>query len=226
MSNLLKGRPLLDIDYMVDEVFKKKIPLDSNNLKNSKMHLIIPLTNARTGKPHYIDNKSNEDFFEILRAATAAPFVYGKLIKIKNERYFDGSFSDALPIEHPSVKNSRKIIILTRPDYDSQKINIEKFLSGMLKWKLEKGVFKALKEYSLVYNEHIERINKLEKNGDIIIRPSKKISRFNNSNKAILASIRHGYNDVVSNRKILQLIKDMKTSREGRRYFNQPPKHF
>ena len=162
IGNLFKGRPFLDIDYMVDEVFKKKIPLDPDKINKSKMHLVIPLTNAKTGKAEYFDSKTNEDIFEILRAAMAAPFVYGKFVKIRSKVYFDGSFSDPFPIDIPRIKDSRKIIILTKPSNNSKKTNTERVLLTMLQWKMKKGVYNALKDGYSIYNKKIDKITELK----------------------------------------------------------------
>ena len=118
--NILKCRPFFDIDYLVDEVFKKRIPLNENKVKASRMRLIVPLTNAETGDAEYFNNRTKFDFFEILRAAMAMPFAYNHTVKIGEKAYLDGALTDPLPINIPQIRESRKIIILTKPRSDSK----------------------------------------------------------------------------------------------------------
>ena len=74
LRNILKGYPMLDIDYLIDEIFKKKISLNKKKVNESKAKLFVPLTNTKTGEAEYFNNKTDADFFEILRATMAAPF--------------------------------------------------------------------------------------------------------------------------------------------------------
>jgi len=114
--NPLKGMPLVNIDYLID-VFKTKTALSSEKIHAAKTKIIAPLTNSSTGQVEYFDNRHGVDFMEVLRAETAMPLLYGKNVIISNDKYFDGGSSDPLPLDHPDIISSKKIIILTRtPD--------------------------------------------------------------------------------------------------------------
>lgn len=211
--NILNGYPFLNVDYVIDEIFKKRIPLNENKVKESKTKLIIPLTNFETGKAEYFDNRTKFDFFEILRAVMAAPFIYNKSIRINGSEYFDGSFGDPLPIDLPGIKDSRKIIILTKPrNNDMSTINISDNLMLMLfKLKFKSAAYESLKLNSILYQKRLNEIKKLEAKGDIVIYPSKKISRFDNKAESIKNSIEQGYKDAVSNQNLIRLMKKLKT---------------
>lgn len=76
--NLIKGKPIYNMEYLIREVFKKKYPLDVQAIYNSKSELRIPLFN-------YIHNKleiwrvpqhPKNVFWNILQAATAVHDQY------------------------------------------------------------------------------------------------------------------------------------------------------
>jgi len=144
----------------------------------------------------------------------AAPFLYNKQVEINGAKYFDGSFSDPLPINIPEIKDSRKIVLLTSSPNDHAALNLcmEKFLACIFRWKLNKNIRKSMESRYRIYQQTLSKLGRLEKKGDIIIRPSHRMSRFDNSPKTIFKNIRKGYNDAVFNKKIIELINDLKNS--------------
>ena len=90
----LTKRGAVNIDYLVDTVFKKKAPLDTKTLSKTKTRFYIPVTNATTGKTEFISNDSFFDYFETLRAAKALPIVYGKKVRLGLKKYIDGDMTE------------------------------------------------------------------------------------------------------------------------------------
>ncbi len=88
-------RHIMDVDYLIDEVFKKRLPLDVAALEKTKSICLIPTTNAKTGKTQYW-RSGLVDPFELLRAAKAIPYLYGKKITLKGRRYIDGEIGPTL----------------------------------------------------------------------------------------------------------------------------------
>lgn len=212
LANIARNKPILDIDYIIDDVFRKKIPLSHRKLKNSKMKLIMPLTNLKTQKAEYFSNKSSESIFEVLRAAMAVPLLYNKHIEIGGEKYFDGSFSDPVPIGIPEIKDSRKIVILASrlEDHDELNLRIEKILASLFRFKLNKTIRKNLERRYMIYKKTLKDLAELEKKGDVVIKPSKRMSRFDNRPKIIFENIKRGYDDAVSSEALIGLVDEMK----------------
>ena len=90
----------MDIDYLIDEVFKKQDKLDSQKLSLLNTKYYIPATDSNSRTRSYFCNDSSVDIFEILRATKAIPFFYNKKVVINGIDYIDGtvstSFDDAL----------------------------------------------------------------------------------------------------------------------------------
>ena len=110
IRNIFGGHPFVNVDYLIDCILKKRVPLKESAVKRSKMHLIVPLTNTVTGNVCYFDNRTHYNFFEVLRASMAMPFAYGKSVQIGLSRYIDGTLTNPLPTDVSCIKRSKKII--------------------------------------------------------------------------------------------------------------------
>jgi predicted patatin/cPLA2 family phospholipase len=51
----------MNIDYLINEVFKKQDVLDVSNIYNSNIQFFVPVTNSKTGEIKYFNNKDNAD---------------------------------------------------------------------------------------------------------------------------------------------------------------------
>lgn len=94
--SLLRFWRIVDIDYLVDHVFKKDVPLDTRCLRKSNTHYFISLTDAKTGNIHYACREDGIDPFELLRATKAMPLLFGKRVSINGTAYIDGEFLGTL----------------------------------------------------------------------------------------------------------------------------------
>ncbi|MBN1645840.1 patatin-like phospholipase family protein [Candidatus Woesearchaeota archaeon] len=227
LQNLARKRPVLDIDYAVDVIIKQKVPLDLDKIRKSMTKFIVPLTNVKTGKVKYYDNRSffkhhkKELFFEVLRAAMAVPFAYGKTVNIDGIKYFDGSYSDPLPINHPYVKNTQRIIILTDPlNYDFNYFRYEDMLDYAFKKKIPQGVYKSVLNKLKVFKQRFDEVVDLIGGDDIIIFPRKELPLLENSKRQLNKSIKQGYEDAKRHGLLKLFIQDLKKSKRAGYYFD------
>lgn len=105
---------IMDIDYLIDAVFKKQEPLDINKLRTSPIDWHIPITDYETGIPRYVSAKDGLDPFEILRATTALPIFFRRKIIIAGKRYVDGETGPRLDdhVAHAIEQGATKILAL------------------------------------------------------------------------------------------------------------------
>lgn len=82
---------IVDVDFLVDVIFKKQQPLNLERLSLRKSAYYILAKNVDTGASHYFSKNDKKDLFEILRATTAAPFFYGEKVTIDGSKYADGT---------------------------------------------------------------------------------------------------------------------------------------
>jgi len=80
-------RQIMDIDYLIDDVFKKQYPLDSKAISKSDINFYVSVRNSKTGKRRYISREDNLDVFEVTRATMAMPIIFGEEIKL-NDNYY------------------------------------------------------------------------------------------------------------------------------------------
>lgn len=112
---LLNGRGALDLDYLIDEVFRRRIPLDAARLRASDVPLEVPATDVDSGGVEYFDLR-RADPFRVLRAAMSLPGAVVEPVEIDGRRFVDGGVVDQLPIERAlSVGVTDATVILTRP---------------------------------------------------------------------------------------------------------------
>lgn len=91
-----RRRKMLDIDYLVDELFKKIFPIDLGQLRQSSLELLVPAICYETAQVKYFSSKDTQlNWFEVLRAAKALPLVYGKKVEIGGVHYFDTPYSSS-----------------------------------------------------------------------------------------------------------------------------------
>jgi predicted patatin/cPLA2 family phospholipase len=78
---------IINIDYLIDEVFKKQDPLDQSEVHNSPINYIIPALQAKTAEVIYSSSKDLVDTFEAMRASMAMPigFKMNPQIAVANE---------------------------------------------------------------------------------------------------------------------------------------------
>ena len=87
---------IFDVDYLVDVIFKKKEPLNVEALAASTVEWFIPLTDADTGETRYISAHDHADPFELLRAAKAIPFYFGRRVPLLGRLFIDGEVGPTL----------------------------------------------------------------------------------------------------------------------------------
>lgn len=105
---------VMNVDYLIDVVFKQQQPLDIKKVEASPIHWCIPLTDFDTGRRFYTCAKDRLDPFEILRAAKAIPILFGKKVPLAHGRYIDGEIGPILQdhLDHALSLGARNIVII------------------------------------------------------------------------------------------------------------------
>jgi predicted patatin/cPLA2 family phospholipase len=112
---MVVGAAALDLPYLIDEVFAKRLPLNIVAVKRSDVPLIVPATDVDTGQIHYFDIRKEEPL-EVLRAAMSLPGAVLDPVSIGGKRYVDGGVIDQFPIEKAIEAGAKEIVlVMTRP---------------------------------------------------------------------------------------------------------------
>lgn len=116
VRNVARGRPYLDLDYLIDEVFGRRIPLDLAKLRAAPTPLWVTLTRASDGGVEYRDLRHERDPLQVLRATAALPIAYPKPVLVDGRPYVDGGMGDPIPVVRALDDGADDItVVLTKP---------------------------------------------------------------------------------------------------------------
>jgi predicted patatin/cPLA2 family phospholipase len=114
--NPLRAQRIVDIDFLVDTVLKKRVPLDLDAIRRSSCTLEVILTDALTAQPFVVTNRDTEvDFYEVMRATAALPALYNRRIDVNGRLYVDGGAADTVPVMRALDGGARRLLaVVTR----------------------------------------------------------------------------------------------------------------
>jgi len=108
-------RPVLNIDYLVYEVFKEKYPLDLHALLANPMECHFAATRVPHGRLTFL-RPGIGDIYTMLKACLAVPGCYPGAVAFGVEDYVDGGTVHPLPVRTMLKKTSDRVVaILSRP---------------------------------------------------------------------------------------------------------------
>lgn len=171
IKNLLKTRSYLNLDYIYTTLTNEggEDPLDYNAAKSKNCKFYTVAANAETGKAVYFDFDGMEknNYYE-LKASCCIPVVCTPF-EYKGVTYFDGGIVDPVPIRKALDDGCEKVIVtLTRPLSYKKKNRFNKKLVNLLLKKYPESA-KLLYESSDKYNDDIDYIRQLEKEGKVLV---------------------------------------------------------
>jgi len=113
----LRGRPILNLDFLVHDVMVKRKALDTGRVIASPIPLIALATDATTGQRHlFRDFADDRDLLCALRAGATMPVFAGPPYQHRRGRYFDALLSEPIPV--PAAEDdgyTHILVLLTRP---------------------------------------------------------------------------------------------------------------
>lgn len=186
-GNIFNTRLLYD--YLPNRIW----PFDYNRFFNTKTEFEMVTTNLLTGKAEYLSNHL-EDFsrlsnieaqrlsMDIILASSSLPYV-SKNVYVRGVPMLDGGIVDSIPVERAMSKGYKKnFVVLTRNKGYRKEMKpgslFSKFMSAFdyMMYRKYPHFREALQRRSVLYNNQLELIEKLEDEGCIIaIRPEKPI---------------------------------------------------
>lgn len=206
--NPLRFWRIMDIDYLIDTVFKIKAPLDTEQIYSSKINFLIPTTNYYTGDIRYYSNQNHDDIFEALRATKAMPIIYGKRVSIDGEEYCDSlltSNTDA-HIKKAIELGATHLIIVNTGNPQTRR--------GLI-YKLWLATRSSVFKQKYTSEENLVRDYVVPKNIQIAtLTPNlKTVKRISNDKELLLDSIKCGYKDCRDNLRLKKLLNSYSSTR-------------
>ena len=159
---LSRKRPILDIDYLVYEVFKKKYPIHAQDLCHCRTACRFAVT--RTGDGELVLLRPEKgDMYEIFRAALAIPGAYPTAVRVGEYEYVDGGTVNPLPAGWLFAEGVKKLlVVLTKPiDCEQEPPG---FMERTLLWRYFKKydwMVEKLWEAAQAYNDEVANLERL-----------------------------------------------------------------
>ncbi len=197
MANLIKGLPVIDMNYYIEEIRNKKYPLDMNSVLESFIKLHIGCTNIETGKCEFF-LKDDPNFLDALVASCSLP-VLQPIVDIRGKKYLDGGISEPIPYKEAMKDGFEKIVIVSTrgKGYRGTENHTFDFAFSM-KYSMYPNLINELHNLNKLENEYYEEIEKLEARGKIIvIRPSYEpdVERLERDTNKLNRLYQDGYNE-------------------------------
>ncbi len=174
-NNYLRTGSLFGWDFIFDTLPKKLLPFDYETYANYPGELHVGTTDIKTGEAVWHYNKRAEIAFESVIASASLPFL-APIVNIDNRPLLDGAIVSPIPIDKAIEAGYEKfVVVLTRNEGYRKKGSVPKLLLKAWYGQYPK-LWEAMQNRPKLYNEQLERIEQMERDGNlIIIRPEKPL---------------------------------------------------
>ena len=174
--SLIKTGDLYGADFCYRELPEELDIFDNEAFAKDPTEFYVVCTDTESGKAVYERlERSDGEALDWLRASASMPLV-STPVAIGDKKLLDGGIADSVPVRYfESLGYDRNIIVLTQPNgYQKKKNNLLPLMKAIL--KQYPAVVEAMARRHTVYNETLEYIEKLEKEGRaLVIRPPQKL---------------------------------------------------
>ena len=111
---LLRGKPVVDVHTLVEEVYVNKFPLDFASVLASPVEYHPLATDAVTGRTADL-RPLVADVPEMrlaLRASAALPFLAGPPVTLRGRRFYDAGVAESIPFRTPLEQGATHVLVL------------------------------------------------------------------------------------------------------------------
>ncbi|MBQ9517756.1 MAG: patatin family protein [Eubacterium sp.] len=166
-TNLRERGEYCNFDWTFGELSYDLFPLDQDEFEKSNAVYCVVATNAKTGKAEYFYPKSLRNECPEIRASCSMPGVT-KGTEIGGELYFDGGLADSIPAKRALEDGCEKAVtILTQHKGYVKRVTNRNFKKPFANTYPLIG--DAIINRSIIYNNQIEEIHKLEAEGKLLV---------------------------------------------------------
>lgn len=203
-SLFFKTGEFFNMDLLFDRVPRVDSPYDFDAMLNSGKRFITSTVDCNTGESVYFDKFKNfDEFLNVIRVGNSLPLL-SKVGYIDGIPMMDGGMVDAIPVSKALEEGWDKIIVvLTRNASYRKSAKGDIYNSKIVKlfYHKYKGLLKAIDVRPKRYNESIETLLELEKQGKAFIyRPEGIVLTNNESDPDVLTHYHQVGYDIAANR--------------------------
>lgn len=178
LKHLIKTGNYINLDFAYRKMTYEYFPFDFHTFKRSNKEFKVGAFNCLSGETEFFshkDYKNIEDLLQALMATGSLPFLCKERL-LNNKIYLDGGIASPIPIDE-SIKdgNKKHVIILTQSkSYRKTPMRPQSLIKTY--YRKYPKVAQALIDRHDVYNTLLERIEELERTGEVfVIRPTEDV---------------------------------------------------
>jgi len=211
LHSLLKEGSLFGMDFIFHRIPEELDPYDYDTYRNAHIDFVAVSTDVETGKAYYHVVQDPKADIDYIQASSSLPLL-SKMVVKQGRKLMDGGVGDSIPVSYMIKRGYEKnIVVLTQcATYRKGKNNLMPLIRRQ--YKQYPKFVEALADRHIRYNQTLDELTKLEKDGKVfIIRPSKPvtISRIEKNLDKLYALYTEGYQDAKNRYEdMLKFIKD------------------
>ncbi len=199
--NLIKTGDYFGKEFSLKTIPHELLPYDYDTYKGQNSNFYAVATNVETGKAEYLKVVDMHKDIDYVWASSSLPLM-SNIVEIHGKKYLDGGVADSIPVlKSIEDGNKKTVLILTRENGYRKGPN--KLISVIrMKYKEYPNFVKAMEERHIVYNEILDKIDELERNGKIFVfRPKEqvKVGRIEKDKERLMSLYKQGYDDAKEN---------------------------
>ncbi|WP_240778840.1 patatin family protein [Shewanella sp. SNU WT4] len=171
VSRRFLGKSMLDLDWYFAQAKEKGMELDLQqaSLNSQDRQVLFTATRAAGLKAEYHQPQAH-NWYDVLKASSALPFLYNQDVMLSGRKYFDGGVTAPLPVRKAYELGARKIVVIrsTNAQYQAN----SPALHHLKEWLCQHGSCPApiglLDMHEQSYRHELDFIEHKPKDADII----------------------------------------------------------
>lgn len=197
--NFIKTKSIFGMDFVFNDIPNNLNPFDYETFFNSTEKFYAVATDCETGVPVYYEKSqcNNDDLLTIVKASSSLPLV-SPFVEYDGKKLLDGGITDSIPIKRAISDGYQKcVVVLTRnAGYRKKPGKYNGFINR--KYKKFPKLIEAIHNRYKMYNETLDFLEELEKQGKVfIIRPIEpiQVNRIERDKDKLLKLYEQGYRE-------------------------------
>ena len=172
LQSLIKTGDLFGADFIYREIPNSLNPYDYDAYLAQNTTFRAVVTDCETGRAEYAVIRDMRTDMDYVRASASLPFV-SRIVDVNGGKFLDGGIADPIPFEHMlDLGCDKVVVVLTRPYGYRKKPSPQTGALSEITYKKYPGLVEALKYRHLIYNDSLDFLENLERDGKIfVIRP-------------------------------------------------------
>jgi predicted patatin/cPLA2 family phospholipase len=198
--NFLRHKPVIDLAYLVDYIFRQHVPLSVEALQKAPTRFFIVLTDCQTGEPVYF-HAHDERVFAALRATASMPLATRGFDYVDGHPYADGGVADPIPIRRAIQDGATDITVVLTHSPDLRLKPVPRWLSRLAYPEFPKVAQAWSSRQWVNYNAALDLLKQPPPGINLrVFSPLKPLAirSFTNAQKRIEAAVDCGYSEALA----------------------------